>query len=1604
MKRMKLIICLLFALVSVEATAQEYSITINVSDGKNSKGLVLGIRSNGSTSFVDGLDIYAPPAPPTGSFDARIRMGIEDYFAKYQSNTLTAKSFRIIYSPASDASPISLTWNHTSLLGKGSFRIRDGFTGALFNIDMLTLNGAFTPSTSSGAAYLGTALIIEITPTEPENAFQPPSLLLPEQSAIGVGVLPNLTWSSVPGATGYEIQISETIGFTSSSMIVHKTVAQGSYKVEQPLNFLKQYYWRVKTISGDLSSNWSTPRTFTTIIDKPSTSLLGTPAADAMGVDMPLIFAWGKSDRARSYKLSLFLTQSGGVPELQFETSDTTFTITSLDPFKSYFWAVTSINDGGEATSIRRKFTTNQIAPVLTSPDNESIDVSVFPRFVWNSVSSATGYEYQISTTGTFESNDIIASGATAEASIMLQAPLRYYETYFWRVRALSLGVISRWSDSRKFKTIIEKPAEFKLVSPIDGAQGVDAPVLFKWDHSTRAVYYEVMIYHSSNDSTPISTTQTSDTLFVVDGLDSYSSYSWNVTAYNNGGSTPTPNNWSFVTRQAPPVLISPTTGERNVNPSNTVFIWSKVPRVSNYELQIASSNLFTLDSFVLSGTFSDTTLAVADLNYDKVYYWRVRSLGNDETSAWSTIRSFRTIIEKPGPFVLTSPINDSKDINTTTLFTWSESPRASGYTVMFYESLTSESPVLVHSLSSIEVTVSELNNFTTYFWTVSAENEGGVSEAAEKWSFRTRLETPKPNTPADGSVSVSRYARLGWGGVYGAANYEVQIANDLGFIDLVRTVESTDTSVTMSRLESGKTYYWRVRAVNMNSKSPYSSAFVMTTGSSMMNISESMLDFGKSGRSEIVDRFVRVSNTGTDTLFIESIISSLENFSLSVQKLVIAPAKWVDVQIRFQSDVIGKYEGILTFRDESDVTKVVNLKAFVGAVNLSFSASPLNVGSVKIGELKRVNVTLQNTGNDTLRITSVVSTSNAFASKLRSLTLLPGASEVEEISFAPTLNSGSTGKIIYRQGSTRSDTLHLFGNTVPIATPLSDRRIVLGRFDARHRLNISGSGSIDPDGQSLMYKWVDSRTREVLSMQRDLDMEFSVGTRFLRLIVEDEMNARDSSSVRVDILSFTNELSASVMAGFTAFGDSSGYQLYVGDGLFTPGVGSTVVRMSKELNPLFTLTVPQSLRTAVSVSSDSMVFITNGPNLSGFTSFGLELWGSKGLAATATATPTIDQKRSRIYVGVSNRNFLAFNYLTGVNSWAFFADAPISASAVITRDDKLIFPTQRGTLYGFDLTRSLSGNNIQPTWVTNFPDSIIHAPAIDATDNIVVGTTKGSLLKLFFGSAGLVSNRWDAKVCDGITASPVIDSAGAIYVVCKESILIKVDPVTGDRIWTFTVGGTVLSTPAISDYGTIYVATTTGLLYALDAESGSERWMYDNKGIGIRSDLLHVSGTTYLGTMNGKLLAFYDNGGKGNGSLQKSSGHDSVLDEPSFPQWGTFMGNVRRTGYASDTPSLVSIENTLEPGLPTRTTLSQSYPNPFNPSTVVGFQLSVAGSARLIVYDLLGRQVAVLVNGTMPAGRHQVTFDAAGLASGVYLVRLEAGGEVFTRRMTLLK
>ena len=106
----------------------------------------------------------------------------------------------------------------------------------------------------------------------------------------------------------------------------------------------------------------------------------------------------------------------------------------------------------------------------------------------------------------------------------------------------------------------------------------------------------------------------------------------------------------------------------------------------------------------------------------------------------------------------------------------------------------------------------------------------------------------------------------------------------------------------------------------------------------------------------------------------------------------------------------------------------------------------------------------------------------------------------------------------------------------------------------------------------------------------------------------------------------------------------------------------------------------------------------------------------------------------------------------------------------------------------------------------------------------------------------------------------------------------------------------------------------------------------------------------------------------------------------------------------AEATVTLPGIVSSESEELPAEVMLSANYPNPFNPETTIRYALPQAGQVRLVVYDLLGHEVAVLVDGLQSAGDHTVRFGAGDLPSGAYVYRLQAQGKTIVRTMILVK
>ena len=127
---------------------------------------------------------------------------------------------------------------------------------------------------------------------------------------------------------------------------------------------------------------------------------------------------------------------------------------------------------------------------------------------------------------------------------------------------------------------------------------------------------------------------------------------------------------------------------------------------------------------------------------------------------------------------------------------------------------------------------------------------------------------------------------------------------------------------------------------------------------------------------------------------------------------------------------------------------------------------------------------------------------------------------------------------------------------------------------------------------------------------------------------------------------------------------------------------------------------------------------------------------------------------------------------------------------------------------------------------------------------------------------------------------------------------------------------------------------------------------------------------------------------------------------------WGAFRNDLwlnpwtalAQSGFTSDGAPVTRVSTEDENIIPTEFALSQNFPNPFNPTTTIEFTVDTAQDIRLSVFDILGREVAVLAQGPIAAGTHTVQFDATDLASGTYFYRVTGANKSITRTMLLLK
>ena len=122
------------------------------------------------------------------------------------------------------------------------------------------------------------------------------------------------------------------------------------------------------------------------------------------------------------------------------------------------------------------------------------------------------------------------------------------------------------------------------------------------------------------------------------------------------------------------------------------------------------------------------------------------------------------------------------------------------------------------------------------------------------------------------------------------------------------------------------------------------------------------------------------------------------------------------------------------------------------------------------------------------------------------------------------------------------------------------------------------------------------------------------------------------------------------------------------------------------------------------------------------------------------------------------------------------------------------------------------------------------------------------------------------------------------------------------------------------------------------------------------------------------------------------------IASDKSGSLWVAGTGSAIYTNSSS-----TSVEDGINAG-PQHFSLQQNYPNPFNPSTKISYNTEKAGHVSLKIYNMLGQEVATLVNKEESAGMHTVSFNASALTSGIYIYKIQSGSFSASRKMLMLK
>ena len=580
-----------------------------------------------------------------------------------------------------------------------------------------------------------------------------PVLNSPADNAVNVAVNSNLTWDSVLTADNYIIQISLNANF--STTLANVTQSTRSYALSNiSPAYSTVYYWRVRAKRGSEEGPWATARSFTTEPIPLVAPVLTNPADNAVNVAVNSNLTWNTVQGADNYIIQISLNSNFSTTLANVTQSGTSYALSNISPAYStvYHWRVRAKRGSEEGPlATARSFTTEPIplvAPVLTNPADNAVNVALNSNLTWNAVQGADNYIIQISLNSNFSTTlaNVTQSGTSYALSNISPA---YSTVYHWRVRAKRGSEEGPLATARSFTTEPIPLVAPVLTNPADNAVNVAINSNLTWNSVQGADNYIIQISLNSNFSTTLASVTQSGTSYALSNINpAYSTvYYWRVRAKRGSEEGPLAAARSFTTEPIPlvaPVLISPADNALKVH-QDAFLVWGAVNGADSYILQISTLNDFSSLIFNQNiGNFITYDLTPRNLNFNTSYYWRVRAVRNGDPGPFAagfkfTIRKF---LETPNPVYPASMAQNIMDIE---FIEWSAVEDADKYHLQISES--SDFSVIYYENANITpvkllISTAGLTTNHGFFWRARAIN----SLETGNWST-TRFFTTYPKT-----------------------------------------------------------------------------------------------------------------------------------------------------------------------------------------------------------------------------------------------------------------------------------------------------------------------------------------------------------------------------------------------------------------------------------------------------------------------------------------------------------------------------------------------------------------------------------------------------------------------------------------------------------------------------------------------------------------------------------------------------------------------------------------------------------------------------------------------------------------------------------------